>query len=67
MPEHSISNEKLQSKHALLCLLGHKIREANLLEPFHRLIKIKQKKVVHTPTEKLQDCLVGGGQNYLPW
>ena len=59
MPEHSISNEKLQSKHALLCLLGHKIREANLLEPFHRLIKIKQKTVVHTPTEKLQDCLVG--------
>jgi hypothetical protein len=59
MPEHSISTEKLQSKHALLCLLGHKIREAKLLEPFHRLITIKQKTVVHTPTEKLQDCLVG--------
>lgn len=59
MPEHSISNEKLQSKHALLCLLGHKIQQANLLEPFHRLITIKQKTVVHTPTEKLQDCLVG--------
>ncbi len=59
MPEHSISNEKLQSKHALLCLLGHKIRAAKLLEPFHRLITIKQKTVVHSPTEKLQDCLVG--------
>jgi hypothetical protein len=59
MPEHSISNEKLQSNHALLCLLGHKIREEKLLEPFHRLIKIKQKTLAHTPTEKLQDCLVG--------
>ncbi len=59
MPEHTISNEKLQSEHALLGLLGHKIREARLLEPFHRLINIKQKTVVHTPTEKLQDCLVG--------
>jgi ribulose bisphosphate carboxylase small subunit len=59
MPEHSISNEKLQSKHALLCLLGHKIRETKLLEPFHRLITIKQKTLIHSPTEKLQDCLVG--------
>ena len=59
MPEHSISNEKLQSKHALLCLLGHKIQQAKLLEPFHRLITIKQKTVVHSPTDKLQDCLVG--------
>jgi Transposase DDE domain group 1 len=59
MPEHSISTEKLQSKHALLGLLGHKIQQAQLLEPFHRLITIKQKTVVHTPTEKLQDCLVG--------
>lgn len=64
MSEHSISNEllssqKLQSKHALLCLLGQKCRQAKLLEPFHRLIKIKQKTLVHTPTQKLQDCLVG--------
>ncbi len=59
MPEHTISNEKLQSKHALLALLGHKIQQAKLLEPFHRLITIKQKTVVHTPTQKLQDCLVG--------
>jgi hypothetical protein len=59
MPEHNISTEKLQSKRALLGLLGHKIREAKLLEPFHRLITIKQKTLVHSPTDKLQDCLVG--------
>jgi hypothetical protein len=57
--KENLSSQKWHSKHALLCLLGHKIREAKLLEPFYRLITIKQKTVVHSPTEKLQDCLVG--------
>jgi hypothetical protein len=57
--KENLSSQKWHSKHALLCLLGQQSRQAKLLEPFHRLITIKQKTVVHSPTDKLQDCLVG--------
>lgn len=58
MPKHNTAIQKLPTSHALLCLLGQKCAEDKILEPFHQLIHINQKTVVHAPTEKLQDCLV---------
>ena len=58
MSKDTTSNPKLSSQHALLCLLGEKCRQEGLLEPLHQLVKIKQKTVRHSPTQKLQDCLL---------
>ena len=52
------SKVKLPSDHALLCLIGHKCQKDNLLAPLHRLVEIDQKTVEHSPTDKLQDCLL---------
>jgi hypothetical protein len=52
------SKLKLHSDHALLCLIGHKSTQDKILAPLHREIKIDQKTVKHSPTEKLQDCLL---------
>ena len=58
MPELTTLNLKVHSDHALLCLFGQKCQQEKLLEPFHQLLKIKQKTVCHSPTDKLQDGLV---------
>ena len=49
---------KLHTDHALLCLLGQKAQALQLLEPLHRLVKIDQKTLVHSPTEKLVDAFL---------
>jgi hypothetical protein len=49
---------KLHSHRTLLCLLGQKCQDEQLLAPLHNLVKIRQKTLVHTPTQKLQDCLL---------
>lgn len=51
-------NAKMDSHYALLALFGQKCRQEKLLEPLHQLVKIKQKKILHSPTDKLQDLLV---------
>jgi hypothetical protein len=58
MPKSTASNQKLHSDHALLCLIGQKAQELKLLEPLHRLVKIDQKTLVHSPTEKLLDAFL---------
>jgi hypothetical protein len=52
------SKLKLHSDYALLCLIGHKCSQDKILAPLHREVKIDQKTVKHSPTEKLQDCLL---------
>lgn len=50
--------QKMHTNHALLCLVGQKVSELNLLQPVHSLVKIDQKTLVHSPTEKLVDALL---------
>src|SRR5689334_4375408 len=58
MPKSTTSNQKLHSDHALLCLIGQKAQELKLLDPVYRLVKIDQKTLVHSPTEKLVDAFL---------
>ena len=58
MEKDTTSNQKLHSDHALLCLIGQKCRQLHLLDPLHLLVKIDQKTVEHSPTDKLQDGLL---------
>lgn len=58
MSEITTFDAKLHSPRTLLCLLGQKCQDEQLLAPLHNLVKIKQKTLVHTPTQKLQDCLL---------
>lgn len=58
MSESTASKEKLHSEHALLCLIGQKAQELKLLDPLHQLVKIDQKTLVHSPTEKLVDAML---------
>jgi hypothetical protein len=58
MSKLTTTRQKLHTDHALLALLGHKCQTQKLLEPLHQLLTIPQKTVVHSPTQKLQDCLV---------
>lgn len=58
MQELTTLNLKVHSDHAVLCLFGQKCQQEKLLEPLHQLLKIKQKTVHHSPTDKLQDGLV---------
>lgn len=58
MTKSTLSKQKMHSQHALLCLIGQKAQELNLLEPLHKLIKIDQKTLRHSPTEKLTDAML---------
>ena len=58
MPKSTASVQKLHSEHALLCLLGQKAQDLKLLDPLHNLVKIDQKTLVHSPTEKLLDAML---------
>jgi hypothetical protein len=58
MSKSTPSKQKLHSDRALLCLLGQKAQELQLLDPLHQLVKIDQKTLLHSPTEKLVDALL---------
>ena len=58
MSKSKPSIQKMHSDHALLCLIGQKAQELNLLEPLHRLVKIDQKTLLHSPSEKLVDAFL---------
>ena len=58
MSKSTPSQPKLHTDHALLCLLGQKAQELKLLDPLHQLVKIDQKILRHSPTEKLVDALL---------
>lgn len=58
MSKSIASKEKLHSEHALLCLIGQKAQELKLLDPLHKLVKIDQKTLLHSPTEKLTDAML---------
>lgn len=58
LAKDTTSKVKLHSDHALLCLIGHKCTQDNILTPLHQEIKIDQKTVTHSPVDKLQDCLL---------
>ena len=58
MSKSIASKEKLHSEHALLCLIGQKAQELNLLDPLHKLVNIDQKTLLHSPTEKLTDAFL---------
>jgi hypothetical protein len=59
MTEDSAPKLKLHSHHALLALLGQRSQQLALLQPFHQLIHLDQKTIIHSPTHKLQDALIG--------
>jgi hypothetical protein len=58
MAKSTATDQKMHTDHALLCLLGQKARELKLLEPLHQLVKIDQKTLLHSPTEKLVDAML---------
>jgi hypothetical protein len=43
---------------ASLAALGVKLKELNVFGPIRSLVRIKQKTVKHTPTDKLYDALI---------
>jgi hypothetical protein len=59
MPQHIKSAAKLHTDHALLALLGAKFQQSDFFAPVRNLVQIKQKTVLHQPTDKLLDCLLG--------
>ena len=58
MAKFTAPKQKLHSQHALLCLIGQKAQELKLLDPLHKLVKIDQKTLLHSPTEKLLDAML---------
>lgn len=58
MAKFTAPEQKMHSQHALLCLIGQKAQELKLLDPLHKLVKIDQKTLVHSPTEKLTDAML---------
>jgi hypothetical protein len=58
MNKSTASKQKMHTEHALLCLIGQKAQDLKLLEPLQRLVKIDQKTLLHSPTEKLVDALL---------
>jgi len=46
------------TSHASLAAVGLKLKAIDLFEPIKRLVKIPQKTVKYTPTEKLQDAFI---------
>jgi hypothetical protein len=59
MPQHIKSTAKLHTDHALLALLGAKFQQSDFFAPVRNLVHIQQKTVLHQPTDKLLDCLLG--------
>ncbi|NCC33986.1 MAG: transposase [Chloroflexia bacterium] len=61
-PRRSIVSESTTTEHissyASLAAIGTLIRERNLFDPVHEQVKVQQKTVKHTPTDKLYDALI---------
>ena len=45
--------EGITTTHVPLCALGEVIKEKEIFSPIHQLVKIPQKSVEYTPTDKL--------------
>lgn len=58
MFECKLISEETQTAFGTLCLLGHYLTEEEVLEPLSG-VRIAQKTVEHSPTQKLIDALVG--------
>jgi hypothetical protein len=58
MFECKLISEETQTAFGPLCLLGHYLTEEEVLEPLSG-VRIAQKTVEHSPTQKLIDALVG--------
>lgn len=48
----------MHSQFALVCLIGQKCQDQNLLAPLHTFVNIKQKTVQYSPVDKLTDLLI---------
>jgi hypothetical protein len=59
MPQHIKSDAKLHSPYAGLALVGLKFIQTDFFAPVRDLVRIEQKTVLHHPTDKLLDLLVG--------
>jgi hypothetical protein len=59
MDKHTLSDAKLYTQHAALALVGFKFTRQDFFAPVSNLVQIEQKTVLHRPTDKLMDCLVG--------
>ena len=68
MNESNINNESIKvhfSSHASLAALGRKVKKLKLFEPIEQKVKIAQKTIKYSPSEKLMDAfitLLAGGQ-----
>lgn len=58
MKKLTTSKQILPTQHTLLCLIGQRCQNENLLEPLHQLVRIDQKSVVHSPVDKLIEQLL---------
>ena len=52
-------NKSKFTSRATLVALGYKLKKKKLLQPIEECVRISQKTVKYTPTEKLQDALIG--------
>lgn len=52
------SAARLYTPRATLCALGLKVRSLKLLDPVAEHVRIRQKTIRHTPTEKLTDAFI---------
>ena len=63
--KHNKNNKKVDKKveittnHASLCALAPVIRDKNVFEPIHINVKIPQKKLLYSPTDKLVFLTLG--------
>jgi hypothetical protein len=56
--EKSIAAAKRFSPRASLATIGIKLQELKLFETLSQTVKVPQKKVKHTPAEKLYDAFI---------
>jgi hypothetical protein len=59
MDKHTLSDAKLYTQHAGLALVAAKFTQADFFAPVRNLVQLEQKTVLHRPTDKLLDLLVG--------
>jgi len=57
--KQSKNNNKVFSEHASLCALAPVIGDKKVFEPIHNNVKIPQKKIVYSPTDKLVFLTLG--------
>ena len=58
--DNKVNNKvEITSDHACLCALAPVIRDQNVFEPIHNNVKIPQKKLLYSPTDKLVFLTLG--------